>query len=530
MNDRPLWADLHNHNALGYGRGTLDRSYEIAKGALLDAYCFTPHGLWHDRPESDAKMKAFHERGFELVRRNWRDIVAKANEENTDGRFTAFIGFEWHSSRDGDFHVVFPGEAGHLLGPDSADELRRFCREHGALMIPHHVGYPRGWRGANWDQVSADRSPVVDVFSEHGCGMEPESHWQMLGHSMGGLERSQTLLAELSRGRVAGVVASTDNHFGHPASYGEGLTAIWADGHDRAAVFGALRDRHTYALTGDRIALNVEMSRAVMGDIVPADTPRNLQVECSGLGPVDYVEVLKNGTAVLHESPLSADARHCSPIGGPPLSARQQPLRPAEDIYTVRIEFGWDAMTAEAVTDWNIRATVTGGRILDVAPCFAGGGGPDYARTGGSGSEPCPASDAGLIDKLNRILAVSPEEVELESFTSRRNARPTSAVVLRLVGNPETQVAIDAESEREGASNSCRLSADLGELLHRDEWRCISQTFSAPKIRLGQAYHHSKTRFSLAWTDPRPGESDWYLVKVQQKNGHIAWSSPIWCR
>ena len=53
---RPLWADLHNHKGVGYGRGSMDRSYAIARGALLDAYCFTSHGLWHDGPANDTAM------------------------------------------------------------------------------------------------------------------------------------------------------------------------------------------------------------------------------------------------------------------------------------------------------------------------------------------------------------------------------------------------------------------------------------------------------------------------------------------
>ncbi|MFW6158521.1 MAG: DUF3604 domain-containing protein [Planctomycetota bacterium] len=502
MNERPLWADLHNHNALGYGQGSLDRSYEIAKGSLLDAYCFTPHGLWHDRPATDPKMKAFHEQGFERVRESWHKIVEKANAENTDGTFTAFIGFEWHSSEFGDFHVIVPGDEGELPAPNTAGELRDFCRTHGALMIPHHVGYRRGWRGANWGEVDAELSPVVEVFSEHGCGMEPESHWPMLAHSMGGSERSQTFLAELTRGRVAGLVASTDNHFGHPASYAEGLTGIWAEGHDRAAVFDAIRNHHTVALTGDRIRLAVEMGGGMMGDVLPADAPRDLHAELDALGAVDYVEIWKNGTVALHESPCSADADHCTPLGPPPGSP--------DDAHVARIEFGWDAMTSEAVTDWRIRTRVRGGQIQEAAPCFAGG--------------------AGSVEKLNRVLSVSPEEVAFESFTSRRNPRPTSAVVLRVLGAADTRLEVIVEAEHEGERCACDFSASMVELLERDKWCGISGAFSGPKVRLGGVHHHSQTRFALDWTDPEPGASDWYLVTVQQKNGHVAWSSPIWCR
>jgi uncharacterized protein DUF3604 len=508
VEDRPLWADLHNHNAIGYGQGALDRSFEIARGMLLDAYCFTPHGLWHDRPESDAKMAEFHRTGFERVKESWADVVGKADSENVDGEFTTLLGFEWHSSEFGDYHMLFPGDVAELCAPSSHAELREFCRTHGALMIPHHIAYQAGWRGVNWDEMDPELSPVVDVFSEHGCGMEAESPWPMVLHSMGGSQRAQTMMAQLESGRIAGVIASTDNHWGHPASYGEGLAAIWAESHDRAGVFDAIKRRHTYALTGDRISLKVEMGDGMMGDVLPVSTERTLHAEFDAAGAVDFVEVIKNGSVALHESPRSADAQHCTPLGRP--FRPELPLCPSDDVYTVRIEFGWDAMTSDEVTDWHIRAWVKGGQIQQVAPCFAGGG--------------------GSVEKLNRVLSVSPTEVDFEAFTSRKNSRPTSAIVLKVLGCVDTRIEVAVQSEHKGQRCACDLSGSMIELMQRDEWRCLSEQFSAPKIRLGQVHHHSETMFAVDWTDPDPGEADWYLVKVQQKNGHIAWSSPIWCR
>jgi len=35
------WGDLHNHNAVGYGKGSLQRSYDIAE-SHLDFFAFTP--------------------------------------------------------------------------------------------------------------------------------------------------------------------------------------------------------------------------------------------------------------------------------------------------------------------------------------------------------------------------------------------------------------------------------------------------------------------------------------------------------
>jgi len=497
--DRPFWADLHNHNGIGYGKGSLDRSYEIARGGLLDVFAFTPHGLWHDLPGNDPYMVEFHRSGFEKVLAAWEEVRARANAENTDGRFTTFVGFEWHSSAYGDSHVLYPAGEGRVHPATNLEDLQDFARRHGALVIPHHVGYRQGWRGALWPGLSPDVSPVVEVFSEHGNSLEAESHWAMLRHSTGGSERSQAALARLEAGAVFGLVASTDNHAGHPASHGEGLTGIWlpeTEQSTRTGVFAALKRRHTYALSGDRIVLRVGLAGGMMGDVLPVDTPREVRYEVEGAGALDYVQILKNGRAVHMAFPGDGVAGDL------------------DEPYVARLEFGWDAMTSSAVTEWQIRIAVSGGDLVDLLPCFVGG--------------------AGSAEAVNRVEEVSPSGAAVSAFTSRRNPHPTSSVVLKLAGDRATRVEVGAvarRSDQHGTSpGGCSLAASLGELLARDCWAAISDTFSAPKIRLGNVHTRHQCMLTGGWCDPQPGRRDFYLVKVQQKNGHCAWSSPIWCR
>lgn len=44
---KTYFGDLHNHNAVGYAQGSLERTFEIARNHL-DFFAFTPHGHWHD--------------------------------------------------------------------------------------------------------------------------------------------------------------------------------------------------------------------------------------------------------------------------------------------------------------------------------------------------------------------------------------------------------------------------------------------------------------------------------------------------
>ena len=66
---RLWWGELHNHGQLGYGQGSLERSYDIAR-SHLDFYAFTPHGIHADGGVLE---------GYPVVRENWSGIVTQFN-------------------------------------------------------------------------------------------------------------------------------------------------------------------------------------------------------------------------------------------------------------------------------------------------------------------------------------------------------------------------------------------------------------------------------------------------------------------
>jgi hypothetical protein len=471
---RVAWADLHNHNEIGYGVGSLARSYALAEN-LLDVYAFVPHGHWPDPPATDPKLLAEHEAGFERVSQRFPEVVRAANTHYRPGQFVSFIGFEWHSTEWGDYQVIFPGDTGELFKAATLPELQEFARATGALLIPHHVGYRRGWRGANWATRDPILSPVVEVFSEHGSSVEAATHCGMLGHSMGGVTRSQTALAQLLAGQRFGLIGSTDTHHGHPGSYNEGLAAILTEDWTREGIFAALRARHVYAVTGDRIGLDLRCGAALMGDVLPVGARRELTVTVEPVGPVEFVKLVRNGQTVQTWTPGEG----------------------AGDDWWVRVDFGWDRLGSRELTLWDFTLEVTDAEIVAVLPAFSGG--------------------ALGKDRLNRVTRLSPRQVRVESFTSRDNPLPVNGVAARL------RTAGDCRLRIRG---TCELTATLRELLRDDAWAAIAPRFSAPKLRLGQPFRH--LRFETTWRDPAPTGDDFYLLKVQQANGQMAWSTPIW--
>jgi hypothetical protein len=110
----------------------------------------------------------------------------------------------------------------------------------------------------------------------------------------------------LSRGHRLGFIGGTDTHFGQPGhgshgvNEGRGLAAVYAGELTRPAIFDALRDRHCYATTGDRVLLNFRVNDARMGEEVeiPVDMPRKIAVRAEGTGIIEKVEIIRNNQVV----------------------------------------------------------------------------------------------------------------------------------------------------------------------------------------------------------------------------------------
>jgi hypothetical protein len=269
------------------------------------------------------------------------------------------------------------------------------------------------------------------------------------------------------------------------------LAAILTSALNRRSVLEALRARRTYAVTGDRILLSFTADGAPMGSILPAASPRRFDVCAMGLSPFESVGILKNGKRVAELSGAGVANAH-------------------DSAYILRIDFGWGSMTSREVTDWRVEARVAGGEVTRVVPCFAGG--------------------AGSTEKVNAVTERSAHAVAVRAFTSRANPRPTSGVVLEVAGTGDSRIQVSVEAEHAGRRHACGMSARIGELLAGDAWTVVSDVFSAPRVRLGYAYRLADVSVTGSWTDPEPADGDFYLLRALQRNGHMAWSSPIWFR
>jgi len=487
MSHRVLYGDIHNHNAHGYGVGSIERSLEIAR-AHLDFFAFTGHSSWHDMPAMEGERERHWIDGFRRLKDTWPRVQQVIAEGNRDGEFCAFLGFEWHSSQWGDQCVVFPGDHRPLHYASDPERLRAFCREERALMIPHHLAYPKGRRGVNWDAFTEECTPVVEIYSEHGNAEDDRGPFAYFTHSMGGRETANTARAALDAGLRFGFVASSDDHAGFPGAYGEGLMGALVEDFSREGILEAIRARRTYALTGDRIAVDFTVQGAPMGASLEAGRAVQAAFAVQGRDELDVVEIIQDGR-VVHRAHAAEGA---AAIPGP---------------VQVRLEWGWGpwgALALERVCDWAMQLRLSAGRIARFFPCL----------------QSMPFDE----QRRHRFERQGETGLAIRSYTSRRNAyreNPNQSVVLEI--EAPADAALELALTEPAAQRATVRLADLAHGSHH--------AFTGPFPKEAWQWHRlvplAASSISGSCRLEIPARRSYAYLRARQRNGHMAWASPV---
>ena len=485
-----VFGDIHNHNAHGYGVGSIERSVDIAR-SHLDFFAFTGHSSWHDLRTFGENGESHFNDGFKRLAETWPRVQRVIADSNRDQEFCSFLGFEWHSNRFGDQCVVFPDDYQPLCYAQSVMELRRFCLTKSALKIPHHLAYMQGLRGVNWGEFEESCTPVVEIYSWHGNSEDDRGPYPMISGSPGGRRTSNTVRQALADGLRFGFVASSDNHAGFPGAYGEGLMGALVADLTRPAILEAIRDRRTYALTGDRIELSFTVNGALMGNIIEAGEDIEVDFTVVGRDEIEVVEIVQDGV-VVHRSYAVEDTPSDTTFA---------------QSFQIRLEWGWGPwgpLSMNRITDWDLDLTVEQGRIERFFPCLASG----------------PFDE----DRRHRLTPIGDNHLTIRSYSSRPGAfreNPNHSVVLEIAGSAKTTFKVKMAKPSEGStaySAADLFAASQGQ--HTGSYP--SESYLWHRILPAAA-----TRVSNKCTLPLPGTKSNVYLRVKQKNGHMAWSSPV---
>ena len=500
-NLKNLFGDLHNHCGISYGHGSLEEALLNAR-EQLDFCSVTGHALWPDMPEPDADIQHivdFHLEGFAHLRQVWPKVQQITEEFHQDGKFVTFLSFEMHSCQDGDYTIIYKDSQGGILEVSGLAELRGKLgdlksRGVEAIAFPHHIAYHRGQRGINWDSYTEEFSPIVEIISMHGCSEADECTRPFL-HVMGPSDHESTMQYGLEQGNFFGVIGSTDHHSAHPGSYGHGRTGIWARENSRADIWEALTAHRTYALTGDRIALEFAVNDQPMGSILPAFKERRIAFHVVGGAPIDYVDILKNGELLRRFS--RSDAQYALD----------------EDLIHTRLylEVGWGKRNQRV--DWDVEFGISGGEIISIEPRFRG----FEIVSPVEKSLDVPSYYFSHWDNIDELTV----KFNTSTFGNPTNTTPaTQGICLH--------AALPRSSTITYVINGNKNEIPLSSLLEGARSGRLGK-ISSPAYRL----HRAPLRWEFDWQGEfldsvlEDGGGDIYYARVRQMNDQWAWSSPV---
>jgi len=444
----------------------------------------------------------------------WQAVCDLAEAESREGELVIFPGFEWQGDgRHGDHNVFFFDGHPPILRcaalPELYDEIRR--RKLRAMAIPHHTAYRVGVRAKDWSVHDEELSPFAEVFSSHGCS-ESDEEWIGLRRNwhMGPGVSGGTIEDALDRGLRVGIVASTDAHYGVPGVYGSGLMGCWAGRLTRESLWEAFRRRRVYGVTGDRIELDFRVEDAPMGSEIEANGSVAAAVRVRGCDALDRIELIRNNRVI---------ATHCH-NGTWALPARGERAR-----WKLRVEAGWGPkavdMPGRPPRRWQCSIEVPDGAVLAAEPCWKETG----QWIGPLGSSRCEFGFRTSPAPLHGDIPAEATIFELE-------ARPEDTLRLDLEGRAvETTLA-----EAAGRSRIVDFMDEVRDYVRREHRldpdsleRNDRIYFLGHKAKLHRAIPEAGFAVRMEHVDPDPPAGrNAYRVRVTQRNGQVAWSSPVW--
>ncbi|MEZ5392869.1 MAG: DUF3604 domain-containing protein [Bryobacterales bacterium] len=304
-------------------------------------------------------------------------------------------------------------------------------------------------------------------------------------------------------GSASASSAQATNHLGHPGYSGStnrqlgGLAAALAPENTAGAIFDALRERSTYATTGERILLDVHLDGAGMGETASADGPRKVDCRVYGPAPIDAVDLIKNGKVVYTKRYLETQLS--------PQQRVQVSLESSSEVFGER-------EVPRGDRPWSGVIRVQDGDLYGVENPWHQQ--PDTFRT---------------------VMGRGTMRFELN--TRGRS----SAFILKLRGvSATTQLRINTieTTELEGSGGyerapqvlpPARINIPLAFLnggVERREFQVLGHT-DALSVQLVPDDAPLDQQFEYVDKDEHaPG--DYYYVRVRQVDGAMAWSSPIW--
>jgi len=422
-----------------------------------------------------AREKAFLEfashagNDFQITDGLWERIQAAVSEFHDPEEFVTFLCYEWSANTPsgGDHNVYFRGEEADIHRSSNWQVEEGAAKSEGTYPIEDLYETYEGRDDVLIVPHQGGRPARVRevIDSDLTPFVELLSVWGVFEwFGEEALERSHV-----------GFVAGSDDHTGrpgasHPANVEDwsfpikgGLMAARAGALTREALWDAFTDRRVYGTTGARIVLDVSIGDTGMGEATTVSGAPEIDVTAQGTAPIQRIDLFRDGERIGSRS-----------FGGGP----------------ERFELTWTGARSKdrhKVLDWSGGLSVRGGRVVGVETF-----GFDHPEEGVVNRTPThlrwEGSTAGNYQGLRL-------EVEGDDPAVDFSTEPLSATL-----DP-------------GAASGPR-TYDAGYLDAALRTRTVEVSTEAD--------------VAATFVDEAAGDGpNHYYVRVHQRDGEVAWSSPI---
>jgi len=499
-----FWADAHTNLHTSHLE-EIDKLFNLGK-ELID---FWPIAYY---PHYHRKIKGFPVETWlkeKRIKENWKFLQEFVIQKNKKKGVVLFIGYEWQGdSNYGDHNVLYLDENQPLHQCLKFPDLMKKLPRGKAIAIPHHTAYQVGQRGKNWDYHDEILSPFAEIYSGHGSSEQDITEDSLYRNfHMGPSVSGGTIFDGLARGHKFGIIASGDNH-PCPAIYGHGLMACYAKELSKESLWDSFLKRRVYGVSRDKIKLYYSLNGKMMGSMITSNPPFTNRVEVEGGNSIHRIEIYRNNL-------LLADYTHTGKWEKLPLKNRVR--------FKFKVEFGWgpdDTIYPEIGKKiWKGSLEVEG-KIISIEKCWKNLGQMVYQE----GEKYCRFT-----------LTTSPvgrHSLETEGFIFEVEVPINSSLLFKI--NEEKFIF----KVREILKRSYLIGflAEARKLAY-EKWGFEGHYRKDPfwhhsykfKINQGIPEVGYKAKFTYQ-ENLKEKKEDWYMVKVIQKDGSCAWSSPIWVR
>lgn len=509
-----LWCDLHA-NIHSEQLKDINTWYEFAK-EMTDFWPIAYYPFHMRRDSTGIGLEDILEK--EKRDADW-EYIRKFVMEKSNSNYLLFMGYEWQGAGlDGDHNVFYKNLDEKLYAPLRYSELTDKLPLNEAIAIPHHLAYALGHRGKNWSTHNSLYSPFVEIYSSHGSSESDTTEIHMGRHIHMGPRTSGTdVLSGLKTGNIVGIIASGDNHV-VPAMYGHGLMACYANNYTRNGIFDAFLNRRVYGVTGSKTKLYYDLNDNIMGSIIKPSKDNKyyatVDVECGNA--IDRIEFIRNGIA-----------EHTYVHNG---TWEYKDLKD-EIKFKFRVDFGWgpDLKIYPDIKSkhWEGEIT-TEGKIISVEKIWTNPG----QKINYQDDKKCNFS---LLTKkttqTGKWMGVS--GVQTEGFIFEIKADIDSIITFKIDNKIFKYIVRDILS-------GTKLNGFVEEAIQlaKDRFGFDSYYRSDPfwhnayKFKINQGFPEIayKKRVSHTFDGLKTENQDFFMVKIHQKNGEVAWASPVWVR